>query len=103
MYSSDMTWQQWTAAVQQSADSLINNIVQAKMLADKWNAMVYGLTSAQIQALTQFTGTAGATATAITAITYCMGVFTNLWNFLFNYSAFTAPTANQEGYLDPFV
>ena len=98
MYSSDMTWQNWTDLLNQKAMATMNDIQTAKAAYDKWTAMTYGLTDAQIQALPQFNSRQVAD---ITAMRYAWGVFLDLYNALFGLAAL--PDVNREGYLALFV
>jgi hypothetical protein len=97
MYSNDMTWQQWEMAVMNIANSVLNDIQQGKQLADKFNAMTYGLTDQQILALGAFSNR---TQADLTNLKYALGVFTDLWNAINNGAV---ATANRLGYLEPFV
>ena len=98
MYSNEMTWDEWASAISQSGNQLLSEIQTAKALADKFNAMTYGLTAAQIAALPQFTGKTAADATAMQ---YAVGVFIDLYNAIYNVAAL--PQALREGYLAPFI
>jgi hypothetical protein len=100
MYAGDMQWTNWTAALYTNATASLTAITQGKLLADKWNQMTYGLTPAQILALPQFANS-GKTAADIENMQYAMGVFTDLYNAMFNVAALTQ--FNREGYLDPFI
>ena len=98
MYSNDMTWQNWTGAIQGNANSLLNDIQAGKELADKFNAMTYGLTDEQILALGAFLNR---TQADLTAIKYAMGAFVDLYNALYGGAAL--PAASRVSYLEPFV
>jgi len=98
MYSNDMTWQNWTAALQQSANNVLADIQTGKQLADKFNAMTYGLTDPQILALGAFSSR---TQADLTNLKYALGVFTDLYNAINNVAAL--PQFNRLGYLEPFV
>jgi len=97
-YSPELTWDDWSEQIGQLANQLINDLQSGKMLADKFNAMTYGLTPAQIAALPQFSNKTVADATAMQ---YAIGVFTDLYNALYGVAALTQ--TNREGYVDPFI
>jgi hypothetical protein len=99
-YANNMTFQNWVDAINGRATSLIGDIVYGKMLADKFNAMTYGLNATQIAALPQFAGT-GVTANDATNMMYATGVFTDLYNALYNVA--NLAQAYRLGYLEPFV
>jgi hypothetical protein len=98
MYSNEMTWDEWATAISQAANQMLEDLKNGKDLADKFNAMTYGLTAAQIAALPQFTGK---TVTDATNMQYAVGVFTDLYNAMYNVAAL--PQALREGYLEPFI
>ena len=98
MFSGDMTWMNWTDLLNQKATAIINDIQAAKACYDKWSAMTYGLTDAQIQALPQFNSRQVAD---ITAMRYAWGVFNDMYQALFGTGVLTQ--TNRENYLAPFV
>ncbi|MGO8945441.1 MAG: hypothetical protein ACLQJ7_17440 [Syntrophobacteraceae bacterium] len=97
-YSNSMTWPNWCSAVGQVSNNLLNDLQQAKMLADKFNLMTYGLTAAQIAALSQFSGITAADAQNMMN---AMGALMDMYNAMFNLAAVSQ--FNREGYLDPFI
>jgi hypothetical protein len=98
MYGNDMIWTQWTDQLMQCGGSLLSSIERGKQMYDKWAALTYGKTDAEIQALPQF---ATKTVADITAMRYAWGVFADIYNAMHNLSAL--PQANREGYLTPFI
>jgi hypothetical protein len=98
VYSNDMNWQNWTGTIQDKANNLLNDVNQGKQLADKFNAMVYGLTDPQTLALGAFSGK---TQADLTAMKYAMSTFIDLYNAVYGGAALTAVA--RVGYLEPFV
>lgn len=94
IYSNDMQWADWSFAINRLVNtSTVNNLIamveQGKAIYDKWAALIYGLTDAQIQALPQFTSR---TVEDITAMRFAVGVFKTVSDAL----------ASQQAYLIPF-
>jgi hypothetical protein len=97
-YTSDLMWADWVNQLTAFANAVMNDIQQGYEWYEKFAALTYGLSNAQILALPAF---AGRTAADVTAMQYAWGVFNDLYNALNNVSALTQ--ANREGYLVPFL
>ncbi len=90
MYSNDMTWNNWKNCAGVLGMQLTDLITLCKHQHEKFYALTYGKTPAQIAAMSQFSGT---TEADITALQYAMGVFEAMD---------TALTPTMRGYLTPF-
>jgi hypothetical protein len=97
-YSGDLTWEAWAGALTNAGNTVLGDIQAAYEWYQKWYALTYGLSMAQIQALPQF---AGRSTADIQAMQYGWGVFLDLYNALNNVGAL--PQANRQGYLVPFL
>ncbi len=97
-YSADLVWADWANACTNNANTLMHDIAEAYAWYEKWYALTYGLTTAQIQALPIF---ASHTVADITNMQACFQVFQDLYNLMNNVSA--PGQANRVGYLAPFM
>jgi hypothetical protein len=97
-YNADLLWADWANAATNNANTLIRDINEAYAWYQKYYAITYGLTTAQILALPGFSGK---TAQDITNIAACFQVFEDLYNLINNVSA--PAQANRVGYLAPFM
>ena len=98
MYNKDLSWNDWTVSLGSVIGATTRDLAMANQWCDKWAALTYGLTDAQIQALPQFSAHS---VGDITAMRYAWGVFTDLHNALYNVAALAQ--ADRAGYLAPFV
>ena len=110
MYTNTMTGQQFIQAATGNSNAINNALANAKVVADKFAALTYGMDNPAILALPQFatnvnaggSGATGAwTESDLTAFKYNMGVYTDLYNALNNLAAL--PQANRFGYIEPFL
>ena len=67
MYSNNMTADAWLQQITIYTTQMVTAADTGKVLSDKFNAMVYGLTDAQILALPQFLAWKQADLTAVKA------------------------------------
>jgi hypothetical protein len=97
-YNADLLWADWANAASNQANNVMRTIAEAYAWYQKYYAITYGLTQAQILALPGFSGR---TAADITNIAACFQVFMDLYNLMNNVSA--PAQANRVGYLAPFM
>jgi hypothetical protein len=97
-YSNNMTWASWCSSISSSSNSLLNDLVQAKMICDKFNLMTYGLNAAQVAALPQFSNV---TQTDAQNMMNAVGALVDMYNAMFGLASLSQ--FNREGYLDPFI
>lgn len=91
-YTNDMQWKDWAYAVGNLSNvstSLAAYIQQGKAFFDKYAALSYGLTDAQVAALPQF---AGRTVQDIVNLRFAVSVF----------DAINTTYVAQKSYLTPF-
>ena len=98
MYSAKMNFETFSGQIQSRGNALQEAIRQGKILYDKWYALTYGLSTAEIIALPQF-NVASETITEadVNALNYALGVF----NTIASGSALTPAT--RDAYLTPFL
>ena len=97
MYTTKMKADDWIAQTGLYANQVVSAADTGKLLADKWNAMVYGLTDEQILALPQLVAM---TQADLTVIKYALGSLSELSNALHN---IVVAQANRYAYLEPFL
>jgi hypothetical protein len=98
MYTNDWTWQIIKNAMNPNCSQLISLIDNCNYFYQKWYALTYGLTDAQILALPECTGMVAAD---VTALKYAMSTFNDLYNALHGGAAISQ--VNRTGYLTPFI
>jgi hypothetical protein len=97
MYTSKMTADQWLQQVSLFSNQIVNATETGKILWDKFNAMTYNMTDAQILALPQLSGW---TQQNLTDVKYALSSLKEMNDVLNNIAI---ATANRYGYLEPFL
>lgn len=97
-YSGNMTFKEFSLQVQAKGSSLLALVREGKILYDKFYALTYGKTDAQILELPQF-NVAGDTMdqAGLNALRYALGVFNDIAS-----GSALAP-ATRDAYLVPFL
>jgi hypothetical protein len=78
-YSSDLNFGDWVLEIGGRGQALISAVNAGEIDYQKWYAVTYGRTDAQVAALPQFSGR---TEADITALRYALGAFHDLYTAL---------------------